>query len=83
MQIRHVLTNISFAQYNVKTNQQVNTTIWFDVVGFDAQQIHQFIKRWMELRYPGISYTVDRSTKRPGYAYVRFEQSYDRVTVKP
>jgi hypothetical protein len=82
MQIRHVMTNISFSRYNVRTNQECDYTIWFDVVGFDAQQIHQFVKRWMEQRYPGISYTVDRSGKRPGYAYVRFTLNYDKVTVK-
>jgi hypothetical protein len=43
-----LLTNISFSRYNVRTNQECDYTIWFDVVGFDAQQIHQFVKRWME-----------------------------------
>lgn len=83
MQIRHVLTNLSFARYNVKTCQEVDYTIWFEVTAFQNEQIHKFIKGWMYRYYPDVSYTVARSNKRPGYAYVRFTQDYEKVTVNP
>jgi hypothetical protein len=82
MQIRHVLTRISFARYNVRTCQEVDYAIWFDVTAFANEQIFKFVRAWMTRNYPSVSYEVVRSKRRPGYAYVKFTQDHGLVEVK-